>query len=483
MQKAVSRQPHTVGVLHDDLAGLSLRQALAGLRTHQFNAQRYAHALLDRSEALNHLHAFSWMDPDRVLAQARAADAADPARHPLAGLPLIVKDNIDTPGFVTSAGNAWLARTPPPARAAAVWEACAKLGAVLLGKANMHELAAGPTSHNPTFGKVANPVRPDAIAGGSSGGTAAAIAAGLAPAGLGTDTSGSIRTPAIFCGITALRPTTAGHRAWPARGITPLVRALDTAGPMARCADDLAVLHHAMTHTPPLAVPSCIGQRIGVPTGYFFDDLEPAVQHACDAALHALAQAGADLVPIDLTACAQDLAALQIDLGRACRRRDLAAWLACRLPGVPWKTFVRAIASDDVRTLYEDDTPARITASDAQTAIAQHRARLLRVMYDARLDVLAYPATPVTAPTLAAAQTSPDLGMRIAHNARVAAALGWPALVLPVGRDARAPAPAVVPPAAAGLEFLARPGHDGALLAFARAAERAMRGNDTLTTI
>ena len=165
------------------------------------SAEQHCGALLAASQAQPDLCAWTWQDADAVLAQARAADLARARNEPLgllAGVPIAVKDNIDTLGVATSAGNALLRANLPMAHAT-VWANLAAQGAILLGKTNMHELAAGATSRNPLYGNVVNPMCPDRIAGGSSGGTAAVVAAGLAPAGLGTDTSGSIRTPASAC--------------------------------------------------------------------------------------------------------------------------------------------------------------------------------------------------------------------------------------------------------------------------------------------
>lgn len=458
------------------LEALTARAALAALRAGGLSAQAYCEALLARCAALGSLNALTWLDPEAVMRQARAADRARAAGEPsgfLAGLPVVVKDNIDTPGFPTSAGNAWL-RSGLPDGAAPVWQALAGQGAILLAKANMHELAAGGTSHNPVFGRVGNPISPGRIAGGSSGGTAAAIAAGLAPVGLGTDTSGSLHTPASFCGIAALRPTTASARAYSAQGIVPLVAALDTAGPMARDAADLALLHGAIAARPPVP-PKPAGLRLGVPRRYFWDGLQSPVERVCGAALRSLQDAGIECIELDMGDLAVEAVRWQIELGRAGRLRDLRVFLAQRLPGVDPRDFIHAIRSEDVRAIYLD-SPA--DARGEAPILHEHLPRLrqlYRHLMDAHhLDAVAYPCVPVVAPPVEQARGLPGdvielhgqsvaLGMALARNARFAAALGVPALVLPAGRSGEG--------LAVGLELAARPGDDDRLLALGRTLE------------
>nr|WP_279343729.1 amidase family protein [Variovorax terrae] len=449
----------------------------AALQAGQFSAQVYGEALLARCAAFGTLNALAWLEPEAVLRQARDADRARAAGEPvgsLAGLPVVVKDNIDTPGFPTSAGNAWL-RSCLPDTAAPVWQALAGQGAILLGKANMHELAAGGTSNNPVFGRVGNPVSPGRIAGGSSGGTAAAIAAGLAPLGLGTDTSGSLRTPASFCGIAALRPTTAGERAYSAQGIVPLVAALDTAGPMARSVADLVLLHGAITARSPSMPPAPEGLRLGVPRSYFWDRLQAPVDQLCRMALGRLQDAGIACIELDLGELAEEAVHWQIELGRAGRLRDLRAFLAQRLPGVDLREFIGAIRSEDVRALYLDSpASAQAEAPILREHLPRLRRRYQHLLDTHCLDAIAYPCVPVAAPLEAQARGRPDdvielhgqsvaLGLALARNARFAAALGAPALVLPAGRSEEG--------LAIGLELAARLGDDGRLLALGQTVE------------
>ena len=237
-----------------DAIDLSAREAVAHIRDGAMKAEAYAARLIERQRALAELNAIAWMDEERLLEAAHGLDQARLRGEPLGllgGLPVAVKDNIDTVGFPTSAGTESLKSFRPKADApvaAALWRA----GALLFGKANMHELAGGGTSSNPVFGFVRNPHDPTRTSGGSSGGTAAALAARIVAAGLGSDTAGSVRIPSAFCGTAALRPSIAGARKlYSDEGVVPLAADLDTIGPMARTIDDVALLHEAITGEAP----------------------------------------------------------------------------------------------------------------------------------------------------------------------------------------------------------------------------------------
>ncbi|CEJ14731.1 Mandelamide hydrolase [bacterium YEK0313] len=280
---------------------LGAAEFLGLFRRGAISAEGHVNDLLGRISENQELNVFTWFAPSQVLEAARAADARRARGEPLgrlAGLPLIVKDNINTVGFPTSAGTRALKAFHPSVNAP-VWQRLADEGALLLGKANMHELAAGSTSSNPVFGVVRNPHARAHIPGGSSGGTAAAIAAGLAPAGLGTDTVGSVRAPSCFCGIAGLRPTTAETRAYSPEGVVPLTRLFDTIGPMAASVADLVPLHEVITGaTVPSLAPA--GLRIGLSMEPFWTDLDPQVERVVRAARDQLAAAGMRFVPLDL---------------------------------------------------------------------------------------------------------------------------------------------------------------------------------------
>ena len=200
-----------------ELVELTATQAVAAMKAGDITAEAYAAALLVRADSLKFLNALISQDTDQVLEAARSADqlrAAGGELRPLHGLPLLLKDNINTAALATTAGTPGL-RNNRPRHDAPVAAALFRAGGILFGKANMHELALGATSNNSAFGAVQNPYDPSKIPGGSSGGNASAVAARIVPAGLGTDTGGSVRIPAALCGVAGFRPTTGRY---PSRG-------------------------------------------------------------------------------------------------------------------------------------------------------------------------------------------------------------------------------------------------------------------------
>ena len=255
----------------DDLASLTATEVLARFASGELTSEHYAGVLLERCRRYHDLNAFIWVNEEHLMQSARAADAERKrARLPLLGLPLAIKDNIDTSQAPTTGGTPAL-RGHIPSADAPVAASLFSAGALLLGKTNMHELALGFTSNNGAFGAVHNPYNRAMIPGGSSGGTAAAIAARLCPTGLGTDTGGSVRVPAALCGIKGLR-TTIGR--YSTQGVVPLSHSRDTVGPIARSIDDLALVDSVITGDwSPVRSASPEGLRLGVPRQYFYDNL------------------------------------------------------------------------------------------------------------------------------------------------------------------------------------------------------------------
>lgn len=190
------------------LPELTASEAIALMERSRLTSEEYVGALLERADRLQSLNVFISRDTAAVEDAARLADRrrARFFRGRLNGLPIVVKDNIDSAALPTTAGTPGL-RQNRPARNAAVLQRLLNAGAILMGKTNMHELAFGATNNNPAFGAVHNPYDQTKIPGGSSGGTAAAIAARIAPAGLGTDTAGSVRVPAALSGTVGFRPS------------------------------------------------------------------------------------------------------------------------------------------------------------------------------------------------------------------------------------------------------------------------------------
>ena len=278
-------------------------------------------AALDRIErAQPVLNAFITVTAGQALADARVAGqelAAGMSRGPLHGVGVGIKDLIATEGVRTTAGSRILGQWVPKRDAAAVWM-LRVAGAIVVGKTNTHEFAFGTTNDNPHYGAVKNPWNPALTSGGSSGGSAAAVAAGLLDVALGTDTAGSIRIPAALCGAVGLKPT---YGLISAHGVVPLAPTLDTVGPIGRTVDDVARAMAALApegtggrvsgarasgplpdtrHPAPDTLRSFKGLTIGVPEHYVFDRVDPEIESAVRDALRAMEAAGAVVRPLEL---------------------------------------------------------------------------------------------------------------------------------------------------------------------------------------
>src|SRR5450830_601175 len=304
---------HTNSALHD----LTVAQLADLLRARKISALETAQHFLARAQANASLGAFLDFNEEVTLGQARAADLAlaagsGSATPTLLGVPMAHKDIFVTRDFVSTAGSRMLAGYRSPFDATVVSKLAAQ-GVVTLGKLNCDEFAMGSANENSAFGPVKNPWDHTRTPGGSSGGSAAAVAARLTPVATGTDTGGSIRQPASFCGVTGIKPTYGRASRY---GMVAFASSLDQAGILARSAEDCAALLSVMCgpdsdrDSTSLDVPAedfsrdlnrdLTGLRVGVPTEFFGEGLAPEVRAAVDAALQEFKQLGATLVPISL---------------------------------------------------------------------------------------------------------------------------------------------------------------------------------------
>jgi aspartyl-tRNA(Asn)/glutamyl-tRNA(Gln) amidotransferase subunit A len=286
-----------------DVAGLTLQKASELVRQRSLSPVELTTECLKRIERLNpELNAFITVTGDQAMAQARQAETeihGGKWRGPLHGIPVAFKDNMDTAGIRTTAGSGVFADRIPTEDAEMVRRLKAA-GCVILGKLNMHEFAFGGTSIASHFGAVHNPWKTDHIPGGSSGGSAVAVAAGLCYGALGTDTLGSIRIPAAHCGVVGLKPT---YGRVSIRGIIPLSPSIDHAGPLARSVADAALLLQPIAGYEPedttsvdFPVPDYskaldgrrLSVRLGVPRALFYENLDPDIEQAVNQALTVL---------------------------------------------------------------------------------------------------------------------------------------------------------------------------------------------------
>jgi indoleacetamide hydrolase len=371
-----------------------MRAALAGGTTSSEALVMDALAACQQHDAANIMISIR---AEAALARARAVDSGV-CFGPLAGLPIIVKDNIAVAGEAFTGGSPAFAGHIAAADATVVARLAAA-GAVVIGKANLHELAFGITSNNAWRGPVRNPYDHDRIAGGSSGGSAASVAAGIVPIALGTDTGGSGRIPHALCGCVGFRPTTGRY---PADGVMLLTTTRDTISLSAMTVADIMLTDHGITGdlAPPAVAPSTL--RLGVLAPFATEGLSPEVNAAFQAGLHALVAAGVDVVPVSGTEL--------LDIDQA-----IGLPLVLTEATALWTDYVREtldqslgdfaarIASPDVRATFQRMAgPEPVITMAAYRRMMQEQLPRLRAAYhglfhDHCLTALAFPTVVTTA--------------------------------------------------------------------------------------
>jgi aspartyl-tRNA(Asn)/glutamyl-tRNA(Gln) amidotransferase subunit A len=298
----------------DYLTDLTISQAHARLRAGEISSVELTQAYLDRIERLDDtIHAYLTVAAELALEQAQQADTRRRKGEdaPLLGIPLAYKDVLCTKGVTTTCGSKILKGYRPPYSATAIQKLEAQ-GAVMLGKTNMDEFAMGSSTENSAYAVTRNPWDIERVPGGSSGGSAAAVAARLAPGALGTDTGGSIRQPAALCGVVGMKPSYGRVSRY---GLVAFASSLDQIGPLARTVGDVALLMNAIAGHDPLdstsmkvdvpdytaaLKPDLKGVRVGVPKEYFIEGMQPATESAVRAAIGQMHDLGAEIVEISL---------------------------------------------------------------------------------------------------------------------------------------------------------------------------------------
>ncbi len=403
------------------------------------------------------LNAFRTVAAERALARAAELDAhPDKAALPLLGVPIALKDNICTRGITTTASSRVLENYVPPYDATVVTR-LETAGAVILGKTNCDEFAMGSSTENSAYGPTRNPWSTDRIPGGSSGGSAAAVAAGIVPVALGSDTGGSIRQPAALCGIVGFKPTYGRVSRY---GLIAFASSLDQIGPLATTVEDAALIMDAIAGADPrdstasaAAVPgfaeSLAGPagrtRIGVPRHLFSEGVDPDVMHAFDAAIQAAREQGAEIVDVQLPYSPQAIPVYYV-IATAEASSNLA-----RYDGVRYGR--RSTEADTLLEMYERTRGAgfgrevkrRIILGtyvlsagyyDAYYRKAQQVRTLIRRDYDRALehvDVIAMPTSPTAAFALGERAEDP-VQMYLSDVFTVSANLaGLPAVTVPCG--------------------------------------------------
>ena len=439
---------------------MTIQEASTALRARKISSVELTKQCLARIDADNpRLNAFITVTAASALKQAEALDrefVEKGPRGPLHGIPIAHKDIVFTKGVRTTSGSKLFAGFVPDCDAEVAKKLTAA-GAVMVGKTGLHELAYGITSNNPHFGAVRNPCDPERIPGGSSGGSGTALGTGMCLLATGTDTGGSIRIPASFCGIAGLKPT---YGLVSRKGVQPLGFSLDHIGPMAATVRDVAIGFEAMAIEQP-ELPSGApigGWRIGLPENYYFDSCDPEVRAAVERACRKAEDLGARCVPVRVP----DVAALNA-VARVILMAEASAIYEKHLSR-------RDQFGADVLSLLDQGLLIRGTDYvQAQRLRKKQVAEFRRVFQ--QIDFLFTPCTPTAAPKIG--QTEVEIGgkiedVRLATTSLVRAinVLGFPALAMPCGRTSGG-----LP---IGLQIVARPFDDSALLNLGMLLEEAI---------
>ena len=401
---------------------------------------------LIKAAELDHLGSLIFIDRENAKTKAMQADDSlneDKSALPLYGVPIVVKDNIHVAGMPNSAGTLALKDFIPQQSDASVL-ALEAAGAIVIAKANMHELAFGITSNNVAFGAVKNAHDHDMIAGGSSGGTAVAIAAGIVSMGLGTDTGGSTRIPATLNGIVGFRPTLGRYKN---DHVTPVATTRDTVGPMADSVSSVALLDGVISgDTDPITPAELKSIRLGVVRDYFYRGLSSEVEANIESVLTTLEQAGVELVEIEVP----ELEGLnnQVSFPVALHEfmTQLPGYLQKYDTGIDMNELVSKLSSPDViGTVASQQSSEKIPEEVYQDAINLYRPQLIEVYSKAfsthQLDALIAPATPCAARPIVTSDETIELnGNQVPtfptyiQNVDPVSNAGLPSLALPSGK-------------------------------------------------
>lgn len=455
---------------------LSVREALIGLARRDFSASEYVQALLAWQENWKQLNAYVSQDRAALHTAAQRADQARHATHPLAGLPIALKDNIDLVGYVTTAGTPAL-RNYRPRATALMLQHLIDQGAIVMGKLGLHELASGGTCANLTFGQIRNPYDLERIPGGSSGGTAVAVAARLVPAALGTDTGGSCRLPAALCGCVGFRPS-AGR--YDTRGVVPRAARRDTIGWMARSVADVELLDaHSGRSSLPARPLELKGLRLGVPRSFFYQGCDAGVAQVVEMALQRLREAGAVLIEADIPRLAE-LHKQAVATGSTSFVQDLDRYLHDSAADVSIEQLVNAVADPQLRRSMQEGlkeygatTRERVRSATQMVSVSLIEGeRALAAAYTEyfahqRLAALVIPTSPIVAPPIPSDPAAGGSGtFLMVRNTGPSAAAGLPGLSLPAGLTTQE-----LP---VGIELDGPAGSDATLLRIAQQVEAVM---------
>jgi mandelamide amidase len=448
----------------------SIESVLELIASGRASAREVVRSALERAKETAELGGFISLDESAEV--ERPAPAVT-----LAGVPFAVKDNIDTADLATTAGTPGLMGSVP-LRDSPVVAALRRSGAVLVGKTNLHELAFGVSGENPAFGSARNPRSPDRCAGGSSSGSAVVVASGVVPFALGSDTGGSCRIPASWCGVVGFRPSTGR---WSSEGVVPISHSRDTVGLLASTVGDVQLVDAVITGEGRESVGLC-DFRLGVPDG-LCADLDPEVESSFERSLGDLGQAGAEPVhvPFGLDALAQ-IGSLEQQIGYPIVAYEMPRAMARYLGGLrpPYDALTlaelrRTIRSPDVARVVGailDEPVSQQAYSAGRRELERFRTGYLRAFDEHGVAAFVYPTVPVAPPALGCGDrvslNGRDVSLFFAatRNTVPASLAGTPAISVPCH-----PTSAGLP---VGLSIETRPGNDPWLLGLAASVEAAL---------
>ena len=418
-------------------------ELVASFKSGDLSVPETVTSCLRRADDHRSLNALTNVNCDQVHAAARQRESAlarGEALGPVFGIPIVVKDNIDVAGLPTTANTPGLQNHMPQATAPAV-QRLLDGGAIVLGKANMHELAmiSAPAGDDEKsfgpFGRIKNPLDSARIPGGTSGGSAAAVAAGIVPVALGTDTGASVRNPAAFCGVVGFRPTTGRY---PRDGIVGISSTRDTIGPLATTVADAILFDKVLAMAAGAPTRRQGSPRLGLPRSYFFDDLDSEVREAVELALGKIEAAGAQLIPCELVDVEKRVATASYAIAMYEAPRCLERYLRKSNAGPALTELIDQIASPSLRSqLLEMTKTAPVPDAVYAEAINSHR-RALQQSYraalsDNGLDALIFPTCPSVPRVSNGQQDTERAFFRDIRNCRPASMAGVPALTIPTG--------------------------------------------------
>ena len=435
-------------------------------------AEQAAEQAIERAQAGEALNAYVTLDTNGLRRQAQATwqRKRNGEVLPLYGTVVGIKDNIDVAGLPCGAGTPAL-QGRMPRQDAPVVQRLRQAGAMISGKLGMHELAFGITSNNATNGAVHNPHDPARIPGGSSGGCGAAVAAGLVPLAVGTDTGGSVRIPASLCGVAGFRPSVGRY---PGSGIVPISSTRDVPGPLALSAADIARADAVMAARPQATpLPSLKGVRLGLAKDTFWQNLDPGTEQVAQQAIRTLSAAGVQWIEVDLPELMQTNQAASFPIVFYEFVLDLGRYLQRSGYGLTVSDVIQAIKSPDVAAACKPLLGSGAVPYAAYTQALEARTRLqaiyAKAYATADVQALVFPTTPLPAAPIGQDTTVTLLGQQVPtfptyiRHTDPGSVAGLCGISLPIGQTNGLPV---------GLELDAPAQRDDALLALAMAVER-----------